>query len=336
MNKKQKIFMILGAVIVLVFMIGCLILLWIDKGRLSLYEMLLCFPVGISAYSLSVFVLLVLGIPFNRISIGAQSMNDSELKRLGRLHNSDMFKETFFNARKAGFENINVDVMSALPGQSLKSYLDSLEKIADLSPEHISAYSLIVEEGTPFYDMDLDLPMEDEEREMYHRTKEYLKRRGYHRYEISNYALGDTDRYECYHNKVYWKRGNYLGVGLGAASMVENVRWSNTRDINRYTAIVSASDRSSFEKIRENTDVLSIKAQMEEYMFLGLRLIGGISYNKFRFLFGRSMPEIYGGVIDKYIRMGLLEPEDKGDDTFLRLTDTGLDVSNTVMADFLF
>ncbi|WP_026521915.1 radical SAM family heme chaperone HemW [Butyrivibrio sp. VCB2001] len=272
---------------------------------------------------------------FNRLSIGCQSLNDDELKVLGRLHNSSLFYETYQNARAAGFNNINVDVMSALPGQSLGSYVDTLNKVLELRPEHISAYSLIIEEGTPFYDMDLDIPDEDTDRAMYHETKRILKEHGFHRYEISNYALGaeDDDTYECRHNKVYWQRGDYLGLGLGAASMVDNVRWSNTRDIGTYVK-EPADAESSFDKIRENVEELNTKAQMEEFMFLGLRLVQGVSTEQFKENFGKDIAEVYGEVIDKYQKMGLLEYAGEGG-KYLRLTDKGLDVSNTVMAEFL-
>ncbi len=272
---------------------------------------------------------------FNRLSIGAQSLNDDELKKLGRLHDSRTFIETFENARRAGFDNINIDVMSALPGQSLSSYMETLKKVVEMGPEHISAYSLIVEEGTPFYDMDLELPSEDTDRAMYHETKRYLKEQGYHRYEISNYALPGK---ECAHNKVYWQRGNYLGLGLGAASMVDNVRWSNTRDMRRYVDF--SADMSS---IKENLEELSFQSQMEEFMFLGLRLVQGVDVEEFRQLFSEDIFEVYGEVIDKYIKSGHLELVTDYDEhqtgfqegAHLRLTDAGLDVSNTIMADFL-
>ena len=272
---------------------------------------------------------------FNRLSIGCQSLNDDELEILGRLHNSSLFIETYNNARAAGFNNINVDVMSALPGQSLDSYVNTLNRVLELKPEHISAYSLIIEEDTPFYDMDLDIPDEDTDRAMYHETKRILKEQGFHRYEISNYALGaeDDDTFECHHNKVYWQRGNYLGLGLGAASMVDNVRWSNTRDIGTYVKELADAE-SSFAKIRENVEELNTKAQMEEFMFLGLRLVKGVSVESFKENFGKGIFEIYGEVIDKYRDMGLLECAGE-DGKYLRLTDKGLDVSNTVMAEFL-
>ena len=260
---------------------------------------------------------------FNRISIGAQSLDNKELKALGRLHDSETFLETYGNARRAGFQNINVDLMSALPGQDTASYLQSLKGVLELEPEHISAYSLIVEEGTPFFEMDLDLPGEDEDRLMYHETKRIFKEHGYHRYEISNYARSAI--YECRHNKVYWKRGNYLGVGLGASSMVENTRWSNVCDIHKYI------EMSGSDGIRENLQRLTTNAQMEEFMFLGLRLVEGISVKDFEREFGRDIFGVYGDVIDRYKRSGHLRLEKD----MLSLTDEGLDVSNTVMADFL-
>lgn len=261
---------------------------------------------------------------FNRISIGAQSLNDRELKVIGRAHDKKAFYDTFENARKAGFSNINVDVMSALPGQSLESYMDTLRKVVSLRPEHISAYSLIIEEGTPFYDMELDLPSEEVDRAMYHETKRFLEEHRYHRYEISNYARGKD--HECFHNKVYWKRGDYLGLGLGAASMVNNRRWSNTGDTEEY--ILNSKDLGA---IRRNTEELSTKAQMEEFMFLGLRLVEGVSIAEFERQFGRPIFGVYADVISKYRELGLLELQQG----YLHLTDRGLDVSNTVMADFL-
>jgi oxygen-independent coproporphyrinogen-3 oxidase len=278
---------------------------------------------------------------FNRISIGAQSLSDRELGILGRLHDSSMFFETYENARRAGFDNINVDLMSALPGQRVEDYIQSLEGVILIGPEHISAYSLIVEEGTPFYDMELELPSEEDDRLMYHETKRILSDHGYHRYEISNYARGHE--YECRHNKVYWKRGNYLGLGLGAASMVDNVRWSNTRDINEYIQNAGFSntdgdncsremDGLRNEAIRKDIQILSTKEQMEEFMFLGLRLVEGVSMEAFAKLFGRDIHEVYGDVIRKYEATGHLITEGN----MLRLSDTGLDVSNTIMAEFIF
>ena len=214
-----------------------------------------------------------------------------------------------------------------LPDQSFDSYMETLRKVVNLGPEHISAYSLIIEEGTPFYDMDLNLPDEDTDRQMYHETRRFLSENGYHRYEISNYArgnAGDTS-YECFHNKVYWKRGNYLGLGLGASSMTDNVRWKNVSDFKLYHT-------DKLHLLRTDIEKLSRQDCMEEFMFLGLRLVEGVSISDFKVKFGRDIFDVYGKIIEKYISEKLLEQN--GD--HICLTETGMDVSNTVMADFLF
>lgn len=368
----------------------------------------------------------------NRISIGCQSLNDDELKELGRIHDSKTFYETFRAARRAGFDNINVDLMSALPGQSEASYTDTLNKILELRPEHISAYSLIIEEGTPFYDKykdvidrdfydieddlvkegvvlnssggekepekgnlhienqnendlnkedlnkedlnkeDLDkddlvkpLPTEEQERRMYEDTIRILKQNGYHRYEVSNYARDDGD-YECYHNKAYWKRADYLGLGIGAAGMVDDERFTNTDDINTYcnywegidicdplnddieniilkdpdnadidttdidTTDIEKSSKYSARSLLEH-DKLSVKACMEETMFLGLRMDEGVSISEFKGRFGKAMQEVYGDTLDKLAEEALIVIEDDN----VKLTEKGLEVSNAVLAEFL-
>ena len=173
----------------------------------------------------------------NRISIGLQSANDGELKALGRIHTCADFLKAYEMAVEAGFTNINVDLMSAIPEQTLKSYQETLQKVLALQPQpvHISAYSLIVEEGTPFYEQELNLPDEETERRMYEITDDILREAGYHRYEISNYA---KEGKECVHNKVYWQRGNYLGLGIGSASLIQNVRFHNVTDISSYVNLM--------------------------------------------------------------------------------------------------
>ena len=164
----------------------------------------------------------------NRLSLGLQSAKDEELKRLGRIHSFADFLESYQMARRAGFANINVDLISAVPGQTAESWAQTLAAVAGLGPEHISAYSLIIEEGTPFYERygegrhAEELPDEDTERQMYHDTARILKDYGYHRYEISNYARAG---YECRHNLGYWNRTEYLGIGESAASLIGNRRW---------------------------------------------------------------------------------------------------------------
>ncbi|MCR5100337.1 MAG: radical SAM family heme chaperone HemW [Butyrivibrio sp.] len=262
----------------------------------------------------------------NRLSIGLQSANDEELRKIGRIHDYKTFFDCYRDVREAGFKNVNIDIMSALPGQSIDSYTETLEKVCRLSPEHISAYSLIVEEGTPFYTMYEDmkgLPTEDEDREMYEKTLEVLTKYGYHRYEISNYS---KEGFECRHNKVYWQRGDYLGLGLGSASLMDNCRWNNCRNIKSYI-----DNSGTPDKIIENLEQLSIYSQMEEFMFLGLRLISGVSLNDFEKNFGKDIHDIYGKQIKKFIDEELLEKEGE----YIKLTSKGLDVSNYVMSDFL-
>ena len=267
----------------------------------------------------------------NRLSIGMQSAQEQELKILGRIHDFDGFCQVYREAVEAGFTNINVDVMSGLPGQTLASYKDTLEKVLRLEPmpQHISAYSLIVEEGTPFAAMadrgELPLPEEDTERAMYEETIEVLAGYGFHRYEISNYAL---DGYECRHNVGYWIRRDYLGFGIGAASLIDNVRFQNGRNLNVYLAHPLAC--------REEQQSLTTQEQMEETMFLGLRLIRGVSYPEFARCYGQTLEEVYGEVIARNEADGLLTVREDETGRRLMLTGRGLDVSNYVMAQFLF
>lgn len=254
----------------------------------------------------------------NRLSIGLQSVNNHELKALGRIHTYEEFLDTYQMARKAGFDNINIDLISAIPHQTVESWCETLEKVVSLGPEHISAYSLIIEEGTPFFERygegehDDELPSEEDERQMYHDTRKILASYGYERYEISNYA---KPGYECRHNLGYWERCEYLGIGVGAASLIGNQRWSQGDFLSEEPDVE--------ELIREN--------EMEEFMFLGLRKIQGVSVQKFSELFDVSMEEVYGDVIASMEVKGLLEDVDG----YVRLTEAGIDVSNYVMSEFL-
>lgn len=262
----------------------------------------------------------------NRLSIGLQSGDDGELKVLGRIHNYAQFLETYRLAREAGFANINVDLMSALPGQTVAGYQRSLEKVLELSPlpEHISAYSLILEEDTPFYEQSkkgkLMFSGEEEDREMYRLTGEYLGRAGYERYEISNYA---RKGFACRHNIGYWRRKNYLGFGIGAASLMENRRFTNGRDLRQY--LMSPLEARGAE------EALDIREQMGETMFLGLRLMQGVSLGQFEDTFGRKLEAVYGEVVERNRRDGLLCLKEG----WLSLTERGIDLSNYVMAQFL-
>ncbi len=267
----------------------------------------------------------------NRLSIGLQSAEEKELKVLGRIHSYEQFLETYHQARETGFENINVDIMSALPEQSMESYQRTLERVTGLvpPPEHISAYSLIVEEGTPFYEAyeahSLSLPDEDVERGMYELTGSFLYEQGYERYEISNYAKRGR---ECRHNLGYWERANYLGFGIGAASLIENVRFSNDRNLQEYLQNPC--------NVAEKYQILTIAEQMEETMFLGLRRSAGVSLEVFEENFGVPLLQVYGDVVEKHLSEGLLKlTSSPTGQRCLTLTSKGMDVSNYVMADFL-
>lgn len=259
----------------------------------------------------------------NRLSLGLQSADDRDLRMLGRIHTYEEFLESFFLARKCGFSNINVDLISAIPGQTLEGWHRNLRTAAELGPEHISAYSLIVEEGTPFASRELDLPDEDTEYSMYEDTAKILSEYGYHQYEISNYA---KEGMECIHNIGYWKRREYLGLGLGAASLYEEVRFSNTRDMEEYLA-----GSSKPEQIRMEVQHLTQRDEMEEFMFLGLRMTDGVLEKDFADYFGVPLSQIYGKVLHKYEQMGFLEQKDG----WWRFTRRGIHVSNVILAEFL-
>ena len=261
----------------------------------------------------------------NRLSIGLQSTNNRDLKNLGRIHTYEQFEESYIEARLAGFDNINVDIMSAIPGQTPEKYAENLRKVVALKTEHISAYSLIVEENTPLYDMverthGRILPSEEDDRRMYAMTKEILGEAGYNRYEISNYA---KPGYECRHNCFYWNRTEYLGFGLAAASLSGNRRYTNTSDMAFYLANPIHN--------RAEEQILTVEDEMEEYMFLGLRMTKGVDKTEFARLFGKNYDEVYGDITRRHIEQGLMAAEGSR----LYLTDIGIDISNTVMADYI-
>ncbi|HKM00279.1 MAG TPA: radical SAM family heme chaperone HemW, partial [Mobilitalea sp.] len=264
----------------------------------------------------------------NRLSFGLQTTKDSELKLLGRIHSFDQFINNYELARKIGFNNINIDLMSALPGQTIMSWEETLRRVADLKPEHISAYSLIIEEGTPFYDrygegapQNEDLPEEETDREIYKLTAKILKEYGYQRYEISNYAQAG---YECRHNLSYWIGIEYLGLGLGSSSLIKSIRFHNLTEIDEYIAACTIhNEEDSFSQqpqrhienqdilldslgIRREIIVLSTKEQMEEFMFLGLRIMRGVGQEEFYRRFGVNLNTIYKEIIERHINNGLL------------------------------
>lgn len=278
--------------------------------------------------TLSEKVLFLIGERVNRVSLGAQSFRDEELKYLGRIHSAREAENSFRRLRDAGVANINLDLMSGIPLQTEESLAESLRAAASLRPEHISCYSLIVEEGTPFHSMQqqekLPLPDEEAERRFYYLTRDFLENEGYHRYEISNFA---REGCECRHNLRYWRRGDYIGFGLGAASLFNHTRWRNTRSLSRYLR-----DANDPGKLVREMEQLDKKSEIEEYMFLGLRTQAGISTADFEMQFGLPAGDIYGDVLKDLTDQGLLET---ADGTYLRLTDRGIDVSNRVLAMFL-
>ena len=259
----------------------------------------------------------------NRLSIGLQSPKNQELSALGRIHNYEQFLESYYMAREAGFSNINTDLMFAIPGQHYEGWIDNLRTVAELGPEHISAYSLIIEEGTPFFERKLDLPDEDTEYQMYEAVADVLGKYGYQQYEISNYA---KEGKSCRHNEGYWTRTDYLGLGLGAASLIGRERFTNTADMQEYL-----SDSENPEKIRKNRELLTKEDEMSEFMFLGLRMTKGVSKDDFQEYFGTAIENIYGEVLEKYKSQGLLMEKNRR----IFLSRAGIHVSNGIMADFL-
>lgn len=280
----------------------------------------------------------------NRLSIGLQSADSELLRRLGRIHSYDEFLKGFESARRAGFENISVDVMSGLPGQDLHTLVDTLTKVCELSPEHISVYSLQVEKDTPLYDREdlIDMiPDESADREMYSMTKKVLKSFGYNRYEFSNYSKSG---YESRHNSVYWTGGQYIGFGIGAASFFKGQRFTNIKNLDSYIEICEDirdeltrdTDRNKLYDnatmvLRTDVETMFIDKRMEEFMYLGLRMTAGVSREEFKQRFDRDMFDVYGEVINKYTDQGFMSV----DENRVRLTDRGIDVSNYILADFI-
>lgn len=261
----------------------------------------------------------------NRISFGCQSADNTELKKLGRIHTWEEFLESYSLARACGFENINVDLMSGLPEQTVDSWKSTLQKVIDLGPEHISAYSLIVEEGTPFCDMEeaLKLPDEESERQMYEWTGRMLQENGYEQYEISNYAKAGK---ECRHNIGYWIGREYLGLGLGSSSLIDKCRFVNCDNLSEYMEM-SDDPKRLYREIQE----LTKENQMEEFMILGLRMTWGISEKEFGKRFDIGIDEVYGDIINKYCETGHLNRTNDR----IYFTGKGISVSNRILAEFL-
>lgn len=291
----------------------------------------------------------------NRLSIGLQSTDNGELKLLGRVHTYEQFLKTYEMARTVGFRNINVDLMSGIPYQDLEKFAKSLLRVIRLKPEHISVYSLMIEKGTPFYskykyDLVMQeagmqtkaLPSEDEVYRILKATQQILKNHGYEQYEVSNFARPGK---ECKHNLGYWERKEYLGMGLGASSLINNVRFSNLTDVHSYINEAENIKEKKFAEsegdkeqitvginLHETAHTLSRKEQMEEYMYLGLRKIEGISRQDFQEAFRTPINAVYTEAMEKLRNEGLMELKAG----MVRLTDRGQDLSNYALAHFLF
>ncbi len=261
----------------------------------------------------------------NRLSMGAQSFDDRELKLLGRIHTAGQIREGFALARTAGFTNINIDLMEALPGQDLCSLQKNIEALLALSPEHVSVYSLILEDGTYLAEHLPEfppLPDEDTERAMYWHSVRFLLAHGYRQYEISNFAKPGK---ACLHNASYWERREYLGLGLGASSLRRETRCTNTSDMSEYLSFTALPD------IRRNVTHLTRQDAQAEFFYLGLRKKEGVSLEEFRDAFGSDARVIYGKVLEEHEKDGTLKERDGR----IFLTERGLDVSNYILCDFL-
>jgi len=266
---------------------------------------------------------------FNRLSIGLQSSHDRLLKLIGRIHNYQDFLETFNLAREVGFKNINVDLMLALPTQTLEELLESTNEVIKLNPEHISIYSLILEEGTPLYkkvmNKELELLSEDLERKMYWETKKVLVKNGYIHYEISNFAKKD---YESKHNMNCWLQEEYLGFGVSAHSYLDGKRFARTSNLENY--IQNIKDEN-FEKNIEVNEIQDREARAKEYMLLGLRKIDGVSISAFERKFELNPLFYFRFEISKLEEENLLEVDLDN----IRLTKKGLDLANQVFEEFV-
>ena len=263
----------------------------------------------------------------NRLSFGLQTTKNELLKSIGRIHNFEDFKKNYFLAREKGFDNINIDMMFGLPKQRVEDYIESLKEVTDLKPEHISAYSLIIEEGTAFYKMYekdiLELPTEEEERDMYHKGSKLLEESGYKQYEISNYAKKGK---ECKHNIIYWKCEEYLGLGASSSSFIAGKRIKNIDDLRDYIKKINNN-----ETVEDEVYINTEKDDMEEFMFMGLRMVEGIDEEDFKRRFSVEIDNVYKNAIDKNIEKGLLIRNGGK----IYLSPLGIELSNDVMSDMI-
>lgn len=264
----------------------------------------------------------------NRLSIGLQSTHEHLLKEIGRIHTYLDFLDTFRFAREAGFENINVDLMIGIPNQTLEEVKDSIEEIVSMEPEHISVYSLILEENTPLFkkvEEGLELPNEDLERKMYWAVKQTLEQNNYIHYEISNFA---KKGYESKHNLDCWNQKEYIGFGIAAHSYTNGIRYSNIENIEQY---IKNYDEDKTEENLVFHEKQDMEAMQKEYMLLGLRKIDGVSIQEFKIKFVANPVFLYHSELEKLVNEELLEID--GDQ--IKLTNKGLDLANIVWKEFI-
>ena len=264
----------------------------------------------------------------NRLSIGLQSTHEHLLKEIGRIHTYLDFLDTFRFAREAGFENINVDLMIGLPNQTLAEVQDSIEEIVSMEPEHISVYSLILEEGTPLFkkvEEGLKLPDEELERKMYWTVKRILEANGYNHYEISNFA---KQGYESKHNLDCWNQKEYIGFGVAAHSYTNGIRYSNIENLEQYIKNYEEDKTEENLVFHEKQDM---EAMQKEYMLLGLRKIDGVSIQEFKIKFVANPVFLYHDKLEKLVNEELVEID--GDQ--IKLTNKGLDLANIVWEEFI-
>ena len=263
----------------------------------------------------------------NRLSIGLQAVQNHHLKYIGRIHTFEEFEKNYHDAKQMGFDNINIDLMYALPNQSREDWMESLEKVVKLNPTHISAYSLILEENTELFKMyegdEFNLLDENTDIEMYEYTINYLKSHGYNQYEISNYA---KDNFECKHNVLYWKCEEYVGIGASASGYFNGIRYNNICELDNYEKMILEG-----EKPIEWEEKLSIKDKIEESIFLGLRMNEGIQISDFKEKYNFDFEKEYKNEIEKLSKMELIEI----DNNRMKLTQKGREISNSVFVEFI-
>ena len=263
----------------------------------------------------------------NRLSIGLQAVQNHHLKYIGRIHTFEEFEKNYHDAKQMGFDNINIDLMYALPNQSREDWMESLEKVVKLNPTHISAYSLILEENTELFKMyerdEFNLLDENTDIEMYEYTIDYLKSHGYNQYEISNYA---KDNFECKHNVLYWKCEEYVGIGASASGYFNGIRYNNICELDNYEKMILEG-----EKPIEWEEKLSIKDEIEESIFLGLRMNEGIQISDFKEKYNFDFEKEYKNEIEKLSKMELIEI----DNNLMKITQKGREISNSVFVEFI-